>query len=99
MNRKSIIQITVIVFCLGASGLVLYNGLFKDSSLSTMQSDEAVNITDDLLFVEPLPFGSDLSGELDRVLKKNALKHGDFVYPILKENEIGISVNNLIKPK
>jgi hypothetical protein len=32
MNRKTIIQIVVIVFAFGGSGFVLYNGLFKKNA-------------------------------------------------------------------
>lgn len=100
MNRKTIIQIAVIVICFGAAGLLLFNSFFKGGSVSeapvappgaqmgTLQ-DNSKN---------PLPFGDDLSGQLKKVLGKSNLQYGLFNYPKFNEAEVGIPPSDLVKP-
>lgn len=97
MNRKSIIQIVVIVICFGGAAFVIYNGFFKDQNSGGDSVIQSVDNSNQAL-ENPFPFGDDLSGELKKVLSKNRLEHNTFVYPQIKETEIGIFSDEFIKP-
>lgn len=102
MNRKTIIQIAVISICFGGAGLVLYNGLFKESNnnapvvsaMPTAQGGPSGQSTPE----NPLPYGDDLRGELKRVLGRNNLQFNNFNYPQLDNGEVGIPTTDLVKP-
>ena len=94
MDKKKIIQIVVIVIAFGISALVLYNGFFKSSSKSALESlapGAGTASTQDIL-----PNGSGLDFGL---LKQQHLRFGLVTYPKLDpKNEVGIPENQLIVP-
>ena len=83
INKKTIIQIVVIVVAFGGSGLVLYNGYFKNKadSLAAVQNSQGV-MSGDLgnsgvaatggSSQQILPYGASL--DFDKVFKKRILK-------------------------
>lgn len=100
MNRKTIIQIVIISICFGGAGLVLYNGLFKDSGVQppAITSVPATDVPAAYSGEKPLPYGDDLKGELKRVLGRNQLQFDNFNYPRLDSSEVGIPTTDLVKP-
>ncbi len=102
MNRKTIIQIAVISVCFGGAGLVLYNGLFKESgSPAPVVSATPAAVggpASESKPENPLPYGDDLRGELKRVLGRNNLQFNSFSYPQLDNGEVGIPTTDLVKP-
>jgi hypothetical protein len=106
MNRKTLIQLSVILICLGVSAFVLYNGFFKNSSpppitdLSVPSSPNSSQTATSPLAdpTNPLPYGDNLAAELKRVLGKNSLQFGVIAYPIINEAEVGVGVTDLVKP-
>lgn len=100
MNKKTFIQITVVVICLGASVLVVYNGLFKkDESQAPpiVPASGLGQVTEGASKTDPPLYGDNLAGELKRVLKRNGLVYGSLIYPKVDNSEIGISASDLIK--
>ena len=98
MNKKTIIQLVIIVVAFGAAGLVLYNGLFKSNSsapqtgmfggISQSTSTPAQSI---------LPYGSTL--DFSKVLDPNRFQYNQISYPLLDpQNDVGIPPGNLIAP-
>ncbi|MBI3231968.1 MAG: hypothetical protein HYZ51_02715 [Candidatus Doudnabacteria bacterium] len=104
MNRKTIIQIIVIVICFGGSGFVLYNGLFKKQETVITTGGGAVPgsppapVSSVASPADPLPFGDNLSGELSRVLKRNGLQFGQIDYPQVSASEVGVPTEELVRP-
>jgi hypothetical protein len=97
MNKKSIIQIVIIVICFGVAGMVLYNGFFKGPSSDLTTS---VNPVSGGAKKEPiLPFGSLTESSLVNAFKKPKFLFGQQEYPKLEPGfDIGIREEDLIKP-
>lgn len=98
MNKKTIIQIVVIVCAFGAAGYVLYSGLVKKAPVPAMpiggpaQSQQAsapVNV--------PKVDGVSLDEQF-KVLSKNGLQYGIVTYPQLSTDEVGVPLKSLVKP-
>lgn len=97
MNKKSIIQIVVIVICFGAAGMVLYNGFFKSSGSDLAGSASVVS--GDVKKEPILPFGSLTESSLLNAFKKPKLLFGQQEYPKLEPGfDIGINEEELITP-
>lgn len=101
MTRKTLIQTAVIVICFGGAALVLYNGLFKQSSTPSPApaaeagtSQQSAGLVEDVLL-----FGDNFEGELKRVLKRNNLQYQTINYPKTNSAEVGIPVTELVKPE
>jgi hypothetical protein len=94
MNKKTIIQIVIIVGAFAASGMVLYNGLFKNSTpdLSLSASDGAAGAGSN---EKILPYGDKL--DFKTVLEKQNLQFDIVDYPKLDpQAEVGVDLGNLI---
>ncbi len=92
MNKKTIIQLVIIVVAFGAAGLVLYNGLFSNSSApipaASSQAASVKNI---------LPYGDTL--DFSKALDSNRFQYNQIVYPqLVPQNDVGISPDALIVP-
>lgn len=103
MNRKSIIQIVVVVICFGASAMVLYKGFFKEEAVTAPFSMGGAlgtqpGATAAAEASNPLPYGDDLSGELKKALNRNGLRYDYYSYPKLNPSEVGIPVTDLVRP-
>lgn len=107
INKKTIIQIVVIVVAFGGSGLVLYNGYFKNKadSLAAVQNSQGV-MSGDLgnsgvaatggSSQQILPYGASL--DFDKVFKKRILNFGLVDYPKLQPQlDVGISETDLVQ--
>lgn len=93
MNKKLIIQIVVIVIAFGASGIVLYNGFFKNGSSQPALGSAQTSAGDQSQAI--LPYGSTLDFS---ILKKQDLQFGTVQYPKVDPALVGIPENQLIKP-
>lgn len=90
MNKKTIIQLVIIIGAFLGAGLVLYNGLFKgsvrpevDDSMAKVKNSQAI-----------LPYGETLDFT---VLKKQDLLYKLVEYPKLDpSSDFGISEDDLI---
>jgi hypothetical protein len=100
MNKKTIIQLVVIVAAFGACGLVLYNGLFKGQS-----SPSAANMSTPIGFPgvtadinqDILPYGDNL--DFSKALDSKRFQYNQIEYQKLNpQNEVGISPDSLITP-
>ena len=99
MSKKSIIQTIIIVACFVGSGVVLYNGLFKNSNPASdsiltrgggspgISAEEAI-----------LPYGNAL--DFEGVLKRINQQYGAVIFPILNaQQEVGKDESTLILPE
>jgi hypothetical protein len=92
MNKKTIIQLVIIVVAFGAAGLILYNGFFSNNNAAvvpsgTSQPAPAQNI---------LPYGDTLNFS---ALDPNRFQYNQISYPQLDpKNDVGISPDSLIIP-
>ena len=92
MDKKQIIQITVIVVALGGAAMILYNGLFKDSGESSSPASATAVEQQEIL-----PYGSSL--DFDKAINPDRFQYGLLEYPKLDpQNEVGIPEYNLIIP-
>ncbi len=93
MNKKVIIQIVVIVGAFAAAGLVLYNGLFKDSSSSVVAP---ASVAQDNAKI--LPYGSTL--DFNSPLYKRDFQFNSISYDELNpQQEVGLpNDSELITP-
>lgn len=91
MNKKTLIQLVVIIVAFGGAGMVLYNGLYKNNSTTNATEEFAIPPTSEQSI---LPLG----GTMDfKILDKYNLKYNQSNYPKLDPNsEYGIPVDNLI---
>lgn len=104
MNRKTIIQVVVIVAAFAISGIVIYNGFFSGPSLppvpvemlgGTGASSTAGSVADSQNL---LPYGSSFDYQKIDDLKKRNFQFGIVQYPVLDPAEVGKDVNTLIQP-
>lgn len=92
MNKKTIIQLVVIIGAFLGAGLVLYNGLFKDSIRPTSSSSSMTTAQGNQNI---LPYGDSLDFS---VLDKQNLLYKQMEYPKLDaKNDFGIPEDELIK--
>lgn len=103
MDRKKLIQIVVIVMCLGGSVVVLYRGFFKKPIVNVLPPAATTVQTEGgaggaFAAETILPYGDDLEGELKRVLSRNNLQYQTVILPKFDPAEVGISTNDLVKP-
>lgn len=90
MNKKLLIQITVIVIALGGAAWVLYNG-FKDSGRAAVPVEDTAKSQEEIL-----PNGNFFDF---KVVDPDRFKYGLLDYPKLDpKNEVGIPEYNLITP-
>ncbi|HYV34007.1 MAG TPA: hypothetical protein VE973_04130 [Candidatus Limnocylindria bacterium] len=90
-NKKLIIQVVIIVAAFSAAGLILYNGLFKDSSNQTSANPGMVS-TQGLTKQAILPYGNSLDFS-----KLSRFQFDQIEYPVLDVgNEVGVPEENLI---
>ena len=76
MNKKTIIQIVVIVGAFGASAVVLYNGLFKNASQVPLNGTPTAASQDKIL-----PFGDSFNYQFIAELKAKNFIFGAVNYP------------------
>lgn len=92
MNKKTLIQVIIIVVAFGAAGIVLYNGFFSGGASTT--ETETVQPVDETTL---LPYGDSLN--FQGVLYKRPFQYGAVDYPKLNPNsEVGVPVSSLIAP-
>lgn len=96
MNKKTIIQIIVIVCAFGAAAVVLYNGFFKNGNQAAFSS--VVQNSDSAQKIQQvLPYGNSL--DFDLILYQKQLQYHLVDYPKLDpKSEVGIPQSNLITP-
>ncbi|MBI5530617.1 MAG: hypothetical protein HY918_03910 [Candidatus Doudnabacteria bacterium] len=93
MNKKTLIQVIVIVVAFGAAGIVLYNGFFSNSGGTTAETETVQPIDESAL----LPYGDTLN--FKGILYKRPFQYGAVDYPKLNPNsEVGVPVSSLITP-
>jgi hypothetical protein len=100
LNRKTIIQIVVIIVAFGGSGFVLYNGIFKKSPqvpiTLSLNGVPAASSMSGMANEKILPYGQSL--DISGVLQKQNLSFGAVTYPKLDPNQkIGVPVQLLIQ--
>lgn len=99
MNRKTLIEIIIIVICFGGVAWLLYNRFFASSGVPANPSEQAdLSAKNPADVADPFLYGDDLSGELTRVLGRNSLQYGQLSYPIMDPKDVGIPVIDLVKP-
>ncbi len=105
MDKKQIIQISVIVIAFGAAGLVLYNGLFKNNSsgpelVGNMASSTGASIAAGQAIQNAkqiLPNGDTLDFSVLRNPNGPQLHFNQIIYPQLNPAlDVGVNENNLI---
>lgn len=111
MNRKSLIQLTVVAAAFIGSGLVLYNGYFKTKTPALPVSTGAPQSGSPGVAApmslpgggaaaggqDILPNGTDL--DFDKAFKKRDLNFGIVEYPKLVPNkEVGVPESELVRP-
>lgn len=105
MNKKTIIQVIIIILCFGGAGFVLYNGMFKKNGstaevlpatvMNGNNSKEASNLNDR----EVLPYGPLNDDAFDKVLKKQKFNFGGQNYPKLDPgSDLGVWEDRLVPP-
>lgn len=94
MNKKTLIQMIVIVIAFGGSGLVLYNGLFKDPAGSGSGSGSSASTT--LINVASIfPYGEKL--DFTPIYKQH-IRYGEYGYPVLSTStDVGIATEGLLQ--
>jgi len=101
MNKKTIIEIVVVVGAFIASGIVLYNGFFSGSSAPPAVVPGLVDTTGTAASQNILPYGATFDlDKFDSLVKARNFKFGNVSYPILSTStEVGkLPVSNLIVP-
>lgn len=94
MNKKTIIQIIVIVAAFAGSGIVLYKGMSQKKS-APAPVPAAMTAGQEGGIANILPLGKTLDF---KVLDKQNLEYGTLIYPKLDPNqEVGIEGQALIK--
>jgi hypothetical protein len=107
MNKKSLIQLAVITGCFLISGLVIYNGFFKNKAPSgptggpgshaAITPGGQVSSSGAAAASGILPYGNSL--DFDKVLKKRPFEFGLQQYPKLNpQAEVGIDERNIVRP-
>jgi hypothetical protein len=91
MNKKTIIQIVIIIVAFGAAGLVLYNGFFNSNNSAGLSAAPVQSATTQNIF----PYGETL--DFSRALDFNRFQYNQIVYPQLDpQKDVGISQDSLI---
>lgn len=111
MNRKTIIQISVIIVAFAASGIVLYRGLFSGpkppaatpSPVGVVVSDPSspLNGLDLNNITKSLPYSTDedFDTALNQVFQKQSLEYGTIEFATVDPaSEVGVSVESLVLP-
>lgn len=94
MNKKTLIQVVIIICAFAASGIVLYNGLFKNSS---GVPDSSLTIDLAASTEKILPYGDKM--DIKSAVSQQNLQYGLIQYPKLDPNqEVGIPLQQLIVP-
>jgi hypothetical protein len=97
MNKKTIIQLVIIVVAFGAAGLVLYNGLFKSGGGTISPLAEVENSSASSTSQAILPYGGTL--DFSKVLDPNRFQYNEIDYQQLDpQSDVGVPVDNLITP-
>jgi hypothetical protein len=98
MNKKTIIQLIIIVVAFGAAGLILYNGFFNNNSTASPAGTAGVPGSSASTSPQSiLPYGGTL--DFSKVLDSNRFQYNQIDYPQLDpQNDIGISPENLVTP-
>jgi hypothetical protein len=93
MNKKTMIELVIVVVAFGASGLVLYNGIFSGNNNSALQpaNSNSTSSQEDIL-----PYGSGLN--FDDAIKPSQFIYNKMQYPQVDKSEIGIPPQNLVLP-
>ena len=94
MNKKTIIQLIIIVVAFGAAGLVLYNGFYGNNGPA-----QSVGGAPSLSAVAQaiLPYGKTL--DFSKALDPKRFQYNQINYSQLDpQNEVGISQDSLIVP-
>jgi hypothetical protein len=87
---KNLVLVIIAVGMLGAAGLVLYNGLFKQQIPSLSVDSKPVEQT----FINALPYGESL--DFSKV-KEHGEVSAPFPYEQVKPEEVGADPNTMIK--
>ena len=101
LNKKTIIQIIIIIVAFGGSGFLLYNSMFKKQTAPAslaLPTGIATGMPTAVATAEGkiLPYGNTLN--FDAVLNKQNLIFGIITYPKLDPGqEVGVSEEDLIK--
>jgi hypothetical protein len=101
MNKKTIIQLVIIVVAFGAAGVVLYNGFFNNGNSGPQAGIIGSPFHSASTSVQSiLPYGdTPLDIKFKEVLDPNRFQYNQIDYPKLDpKNDVGISPDNLIIP-
>lgn len=98
MNKKTIIQLAIVVVAFGASGLVLYYGYFGGSAPSAI-SPGPESATSQTQSAAILPFGDKpLNFEVLHKRQDRAIDPSNFDYPKLDpQTQVGVPIQDLVK--
>lgn len=108
MNKKTLIQIIIIIIAFAGSGIVLYNG-FSSNSAPIVSNNSSANkpVTAgetglDLSNIDktlPYPSSDSFNKALGGVFNKLPLQYGVITYPVISSSsDIGVNIQDLIKP-
>ena len=99
MNKKTIIQVAIIICAFGLSGIIVYRGLFANKNSAPSPALSTAGSVDISQAAEPiLPNGG--TWDLDQVLnKQKQLQFGIVQFPQLNASaDVGVSYQELFAP-
>jgi len=95
MNKKTIIQLVIIVVAFGAAGVVLYNGFFQGDANNSLQNQGVGSASS--TSQEILPYGNNL--DFSQALNSNRFQYNQTTFPqVDPKKDVGIPVSGLIPP-
>jgi flagellar basal body-associated protein FliL len=95
MNKKTIIQLVIIVVAFGAAGVVLYNGFFQ-GGVSHSPQDQGMGGASSTP-QEILPYGNNL--DFNHTVNSNRFLYNQISFPqVNPQQDVGIPVGSLIPP-
>jgi Flp pilus assembly protein CpaB len=90
MNKKTIIQLVIIVVAFGAAGVVLYNVFFQGGANNPSQNQGYSSTLQGIL-----PYGNNL--DFSQALNSNRFQYNQVVFPqVDPKKDVGIPVSDLI---
>ncbi len=94
MSKKNIIEIVIIVAAFAGCGLVIYNGMFKNTTVP--MGAPAANTSNTIQIDKILPNGDKL--DFDAVFGKQQLRYGMVNYPKLDpKSDVGVDMNGMVR--
>jgi hypothetical protein len=94
MNKKTMIELVIVVVAFGAAGLVLYNGIFSAGNDAALQSEAARNAPAGQQDI--LPYGTALN--FDDAVNPSRFQYNQMSYPQVDKSEIKKPISDFVTP-